>query len=243
MHVSKNQAALLDVTEHEIQIARIVAKYKIPTVSEQQKSKYRFLLVLEDGKLQLTEPGTVRYRPICLQPGVLSHLGRRTLMGRAIGRKVQNVVDATAGLGGDTLLMARMGYTVLAVERHPVVAALLENGISQILKKPTEMTIECYFEDAKNLLTRLPKSPDVIYLDPMYPTGRKPSVEVARPIKVLRELVGADTDFDGLFELCLETARKRVVVKRPHFAAPLLKQRLTSSVVGKLVRYDCYLTN
>ena len=236
----KVSVALLQRPGYESQVEQISSKYQIPTVVNQENSSIRFLLDIEDGILKLIEPGSVRFRPICCHSGSLQRISRRTLLGRAVGRKAQTVVDATAGLGGDAFLLSRMGYSVLAIERHPVIAALLEDGISRILEKSDRIKLEFRFADSRKTLINLNESPDVIYLDPMYPTGRKSSVAVARPIRILRELAGDDSDADSLLDASLRSASRRVVIKRPRFAESLRRDRLSDSVTGKLVRYDLY---
>ena len=236
----KNSVALLQRPGYESQIEQISSKYQIPVVANQQNSSIRFLLDIEDGILKLIEPGSVRFRPIYSYSGSLQQISRRTLLGRAIGRKAQTVIDATAGLGGDAFLLSRMGYSVLATERQPVIAALLEDGILRILQRSDRIKLEFRFADSRKILSNLNESPDVIYLDPMYPVGRKTSVAVARPIRILRELAGDDSDAESLLNTSLKSASRRVVIKRPHFAEPLRRDKLSDSVMGKLVRYDLY---
>lgn len=236
----KDSVALLQRCGRESQIEQISSRYQIPIVANQQNPSIRFLLDIEDGILKLIETGAVRLRPICCHSVSLQPVSRRTLLGRAIGRKAQTVIDATAGLGGDAFLIARMGYSVLAIERQPVIAALLEDGILRILEKSDRIKLEFCFADSRKTLFNLNESPDVIYLDPMYPVGRKSSVAVARPIRILRELAGDDSDADSLLNASLKFASRRVVIKRPHFAEPLRRDKLSDSVKGKLVRYDLY---
>ncbi len=236
----KISVALLQRPGYEPQIEQISSKYQIPIVVNQQNSSIRFLLDIEDGILKLIEPGSVRFRPIYCHSGSLQRISRRTLLGRAVGRKAQTVIDATAGLGGDAFLLSRMGYSVLAIERQPVIAALLENGILRMLERSDRIKLDFCFADSRMTLFDLNESPDVIYLDPMYPAGRKSSVAVARPIRILRELAGEDSDADSLLNASLKFASKRVVIKRPHFAEPLRRDQLSDSVMGKLVRYDLY---
>ena len=236
----KDSVALLQRPGYESQIEQISSKYQIPIVAKQQNSSIQFLLDIEDGILKLIEPGSVRFRPIYSYSGSLQQISRRTLLGRAIGRKTQTVIDATAGLGGDAFLLSRMGYSVLAIERQPVIAALLENGILRILERSDRIKLEFRFADSRKILSNLNESPDVIYLDPMYPVGRKTSVAVARPIRILRELAGDDSDAESLLNTSLKSASRRVVIKRPHFAEPLRRDKLSDSLMGKLVRYDLY---
>jgi 16S rRNA (guanine1516-N2)-methyltransferase len=57
---------------------------------------------------------------------------------------------------------------------------------------------------------------------------------------ILRDLLGDDTDKDQLFNVALQAAGKRVVVKSPDDAEPL-GGKPSESFSGKLLRYDVYL--
>ncbi|NHW59468.1 class I SAM-dependent methyltransferase, partial [Escherichia coli] len=60
--------------------------------------------------------------------------GRGEAVAKAVGIKkdyLPDVVDATAGLGRDAFVLASIGCKVRMVERHPVVAALLEDGLKR----------------------------------------------------------------------------------------------------------------
>lgn len=162
---------------------------------------------------------------------------------RAVGRGSGRVFDATAGFGDDAILLASLGRLVTAVERSPVVAALLEDGRqraladTQLRESAERLTVRC--GDSRALLAALPAGHDVIYLDPMFPPKRRASALPRRPLQLLRRLVGEDPDADALLEAALASGVRRVVVKRSH-AAPPLGGRPSSSHAGKLVRYDVY---
>ena len=47
-----------------------------------------------------------------------------------LGEKPQ-LIDATAGLGHDSLLMAHLGAEVTLVERHPILFTLLEESLAR----------------------------------------------------------------------------------------------------------------
>jgi 16S rRNA (guanine1516-N2)-methyltransferase len=64
---------------------------------------------------------------------------------------------------------------------------------------------------------------------------------VRKEHKWLRDLVGDDVDALELFDVARHTATKRVVVKRPDRAPPLVPNS-AASILGKLVRYDIYST-
>ncbi|MFA0521778.1 class I SAM-dependent methyltransferase, partial [Vibrio sp. 10N.222.55.E8] len=77
--------------------------------------------------------------------------------------------------------------------------------------------------DALDKLSNDPnfEQPDVVYLDPMYPhpENKKKSALVKKEMRVFQSLVGADLDADALLQPALTLASKRVVVKRPDYAA------------------------
>jgi 16S rRNA (guanine1516-N2)-methyltransferase len=84
------------------------------------------------------------------------------------------------------------------------------------------------------------KKIDVIYLDPMFPE-RKKSASVKQEMQMMQELVGADSDADDLFEHALKSSVKRIVVKRPKLAPPLMHQKPSHQIVSKKCRFDVYL--
>ena len=240
LNQSLDQVGIVHCQAYAAQIERIFGKYRIPIVDGAGVSQYRFVLAFKDGALELLEPGQRGFRPIVVRLSRAQPLSRRMLLGRAMGRKVSTVVDATAGLGGDSMLLAKMGYRVVAIERHPGLSALLEDGIQRATQSYAHLKIEHCFGDAIQKLVHLGESPDVVFLDPMYPAGRKPSVKVARPIAVVKDLVGDDLDVQALFDVAMQSASRRVVVKRPHFCEPLRPKQRTNCFAGKLVRYDVY---
>jgi 16S rRNA (guanine1516-N2)-methyltransferase len=163
---------------------------------------------------------------------------------RAVGRRPGRVVDATAGFGADAFALAALGHRVLAVERSPVIVALLEDGRSRALADPRlraaagRLQIRC--GDSQGLLARLDESPDAVYIDPMYPAARRAKSALPRlEIQLLRRLVGRESDPGALLTAALSCGARRVVVKRAP-AAPALPGPLAASHAGKLARYDVY---
>ncbi len=227
--------------EYELQCRRISARYSLPRVSDSPEKLAEFALRYQDDVLKLWDLHCPKFRPIFVKVRQTARIQKNSLLGKAMGRKTSTVVDATAGLGGDALLLARMGFDVTAIERMPVVSALLEDGIARAKTIEQRLQIQHQFGDAKEMLLKMSTPPDSIYLDPMYPEGRKKTVGVARPLKILRELVGDDLDFEELLEVALSSTAKRVVVKRPIYAEPLCLRELAGSLKGKMVRYDIYV--
>lgn len=157
------------------------------------------------------------------------------------------VVDATAGLGRDSFVLASRGYKVTLCERSAVVAALLEDGlqrarhcgVAEIEQVLAAMTLQA--GDAIGFLRGLTPqcSPGVIFIDPMFPASRK-SALVKKEMQVFHALVGADNDDEELLSTALAKAQHRVVVKRPRKGEFLAGRKPGYSVSGKAIRYDIY---
>jgi 16S rRNA (guanine1516-N2)-methyltransferase len=208
-----------------------------------------WVLSFEQDRLQLRRAGDSSEGPIWAQPAPVGDrpfagLSRRQPLARALGRKAHRVVDATAGLGEDSFLIASLGLGVVALERSPVVAALLADGLRRARAHPRHATvarrIELVEADARQWLRACRNLPDVVYLDPMFPARRRRSALPVKELRALRELVGDDADAAELLASARAAALQRVVVKRPGYADPL-GGRPDLSYKGKLVRYDVYL--
>lgn len=156
-------------------------------------------------------------------------------------RKGMRILDATAGWGRDAVLLASFGADVLMVERQPVVAALLADGLSR-LSPQSPLAMSLLAVDTKDYLQALPSEafPDVIYIDPMHPVRQK-SALVKKDMQALQQVIGADGDAHELIQLALTRVRQRLVVKWPQRLAPLIKP--TMMIEGKTVRFDVYNCN
>lgn len=170
-------------------------------------------------------------------------------LARAVGLKgaiIPTVLDATAGLGRDAFVLAALGCQVSLVERSPIIAALLRDGIARALADRDTQAIAQRMQlrvgDAAAIMEHLAERerPDVICLDPMYP-HRSKSALVKKEMRLLRALVGEDLDAPLLLETALRVARKRVVVKRPRLAASLPGIAPSHTLLGSTTRFDIYL--
>lgn len=177
--------------------------------------------------------------------------GKGQDIAKAIGLhkiKHPSVLDATAGLGGDSFTLATLGCSVTMLERQPCVQALLQDALMRALASKDQPVIDIVkrmqllTRDAQDYLQALDKAhyPDVIYLDPMFPV-RKKSALVKKEMQFFHHIVGDDEDSAALLSLSLSRAKKRIVVKRPRLAEALNKRVADFSITGKTTRYDVYL--
>jgi len=172
--------------------------------------------------------------------------GRGQALPRAVGMKSGNapfVVDATAGLGRDSFLLASLGATVTMIERSESVHALLAKALDKARNHeqtaPIIARITLILGDARLVLPGL--SPEVVLVDPMHPP-RKSSALVKQDMRALRAVVGTDPDAVDLMEVALLTATKRVVLKWPLRAAPIDGIPAAShQITGKSTRYDVFM--
>jgi len=158
--------------------------------------------------------------------------GKGQAIAKAMGLKGHtelNVIDATAGLGRDAFVLASLGCNVTLIERSPVAAALLEDGLDRAYldhEIGAWMKQRMRFVFASSVEFLKENSCDVVYLDPMFPHKKK-SALVKKEMRVFQGVVGADLDADDLLEAALESAKYRVVVKRPDYA-PFLNDKKPS---------------
>lgn len=219
-----------------------------------------FVVVFDENGVALQQTGRKAPGPIHAEftEGAVDHRrkfggGKGQMIAKAVGIKAgcyPNVLDATAGLGKDSFVLASLGCTVTMLERSPIVQVLLSDGIARALAFAREQDVELLsvvqrmqlvMQDSRSYLDSLDVAafPDVIYLDPMFPDRNK-SADVKKEMAAFHEVVGKDEDADSLLPLALARVNYRVVVKRPR-KAPFLNNQVPSyQLEGKSSRYDIY---
>lgn len=167
-------------------------------------------------------------------------LARACGLGR--GEGPPQVLDATAGLGHDALLLAALGAEVTAVERDPVVLALLldewrrgqqQPGLAAVLSR---LHIQ---PGHAGLWLRQQAAPEVVYLDPMFPGQAQQAAKVKKPMQLLHQLLQDQADEPALLAQARRVAA-RVVVKRPRHGAFLEHLPPDQQWLGEAVRFDGY---
>lgn len=187
--------------------------------------------------------GTMNYR---LQQNVRNELLVKAVLGRK-KQEIPSVLDATAGLGGDSALLGMLGCHVTLVERNPVVALLLLDGLVRLSQSADpehqllSQRLSFYWGQFQSLRGHdwAGQAPDVVYLDPMFPEREK-SAQVKKAMQGFKDVVGADNDSDELLPQAMQLAAKRVVVKRSAKAPFLASRKPTHSLTGRSSRFDVY---
>ena len=151
-------------------------------------------------------------------------------------------VDATAGLGEDSLLLAAAGFHVLMFEKDPVIAALLEDAMNRAREMP-ELTaavsrMELFKEDSISAMRTQDLHPDVILLDPMFPQRQK-SALVGKKFQLIHILEKPCEDENDLLDAAISAHPRKIIIKRPVKGAFLGGRKPDYSITGKAIRYDC----
>lgn len=163
---------------------------------------------------------------------------------RVRGAETPVAVDATAGLGEDSLLLAATGFSVIMYEKDPVIAALLQDSLVRAAAVPELAPIVARMELVKGdsiaglrELAASGPAPDVVFLDPMFPERTK-SAAVKKKFQLLHRLERPCDDEAELLEAALAARPRKVVVKRPPKGPLLAGARPSHQLCGKAVRYD-----
>ncbi|MCP1673063.1 16S rRNA (guanine1516-N2)-methyltransferase [Natronocella acetinitrilica] len=229
---------------------QLAARLELPLAPpEAPPAGYRLLVDANGLRLQDIRPGAPGALRVAAASGNDDRRYRQVgaaneSLLRAIGaRRGQRptVIDATAGLGRDALLMAAAGCQVTMIERSALLAAMLEHALGNPVPALKEAVTRLALRvgDAESLMDELDAA-DVIYLDPMYPDRNRRAMQ-GKEMRALQELLGPQPDPETLLTAALRHARTRVVVKRPRKAERLAGASPHHQIVGRSTRFDVYL--
>ncbi len=220
--------------------------------SEELPSECIAFLSFVDDRLQLFPADPQQSGPICVDFASNAAIHRLQSGGELIVKAVKGrskqalrVVDATAGLGRDSFILAAHGFDVTLLERNAVIAALLQDGLQRALQTAVAEIVarlRLVQRNAVAYLSELPvaQRPDVIYLDPMFAHNEKTAL-VKKEMRLFRQLLDDDScDEAELLATARANATLRVVVKRSLKAPPLAGVEPGYALAGKAVRYDVY---
>jgi 16S rRNA (guanine1516-N2)-methyltransferase len=209
-----------------------------------------FLFAASDQKTLPTRvdflAGSLRHR--------LATSTRHDGLPKAVGldktRGTLHVLDATAGMGIDAYQLAAMGCWVTLLEKSPVMAVLLADGLrrgrlngnADIRDALGRMNLQV--SDAHDWLAHLQpdQRPDVICLDPMFPPRQK-SARVKKDMALMQRMLPPNEDIDVLLKLARRQAKKRVVLKRPGKANKKTIPKPDFQVPGKACHFQVFLCN
>jgi SAM-dependent methyltransferase len=165
-------------------------------------------------------------------------------------------LDATLGLGTDALVAAQQvgdGGHVIGIEHSPLLAALIQEGLSTMVEGPLPRVenpdkanawlalsqaarrIEVQWGDHLRILKQYPASSvDVIYFDPMFRHTREQSASI-RPLHHFSNTQPLQKE--AILEAC-RVAKKRVVLKERKGSSEFSRLGFTIHEGGKYSNVD-----
>ncbi len=173
-----------------------------------------------------------------------NNLTHETVVKAAKGKNIPEnarILDATAGMGEDSLLLAAAGFQMTLCEYNPVIAALLRDTLERSADIPelteTVSRMQLLEEDSTEVMKAAAGTYDVILLDPMFPE-RKKSGLVKKKFQLLQQLETPCSTEEELLEAAIAAAPKRIMIKRPMKGPNLAGRKPSYSLKGKSIRYD-----
>ena len=250
-----------------LDVERIEGKIKQRLAALNAEGEQAALLLDNKNKLSLLKDGlSVAPEWDKLQRRVVSAGRKSELILKAAKISADSqVIDATAGFGHDSLILASTGAQVTMLEQQPLMALLLFSEQQRMSAQPNWQKLMARLTiintDALSYFARLQKNRtdqavavDVVYLDPMFPedsyqdskTGK--GAKVGKQMQALHHLAHPPTLDEEMALLNKAQAvvadnqegRGRVIVKRPQQAPFLSQQNPDESWHNAAVRFDGY---
>ena len=195
-------------------------------------------LSLVGGGMELL-PDLTRMLPRLKQGKLQRELLVRAARVRGVDAPV--VVDATAGLGEDALLLAAAGFNVTLYERDVTIAALLADSLERAAAdgRLADVVARMTFVEGDSIaaLKSMEVAPDVVLLDPMFPDRGK-SANAKKKLRLIQMLERPCEDEEALLAAALAAHPRKVVIKRPLKGPELAGVKPSYTLAGKAVRYD-----
>lgn len=184
------------------------------------------------------------------------------------GNTMPVLLDATAGMGEDSFILAAAGFKVILYEYDVIIASLLEDALMRAANNHETAHIAARMElrignsiAAMNALGELDNcendsgeagigerkerksddvTPDVILLDPMFPARTK-SAMVKKKFQLLQQLEKPCSDEIDIMSAAIIANPSKIVIKRPAKGPFLAGIKPDYSMDGKAIRYDCII--
>ncbi|MFO6498795.1 MULTISPECIES: class I SAM-dependent methyltransferase [Bacillus] len=181
--------------------------------------KERFELYFADGEKFFFHPNSAMFRAKRLLKGEADPFIEAAQL-----KPGDTLLDCTLGLGSDAMIASLVTGekgTVRGIEKSPLLAFLVENGLETWETDLTPLNeamrrIQVIQGDSlKHFQQLADDSADIVYFDPMFDEAIKESDGIAP----LRKLAHTDFSFAGCVSEALRVARKRVVLK-DHWRSP-----------------------
>ncbi len=155
------------------------------------------------------------------------------------------LLDATAGMGEDSLILAASGFLVDMYEQNEIIAELLRDAMDRALTdsmlKDIVSRMTLHVGDSIKAMEE-GATADVILLDPMFPERSKSGL-IKKKFQLLQKLESPCNNGDELLDAAIKACPKKIVIKRPAKGEKLGNINVDYSYPGKAIRYDCIVNS
>ena len=167
-----------------------------------------------------------------------------THLKKAIGKtdRPLRILDSTAGLLGDSMIMLALGHSVTAYEQSKILFTMLNNQLNQLSETDSNLLNFKLINSNVCETNFNEKSFDVIYFDPMYPEDKASSARRSdlKKINSILEIEGLASDPESTFTYLRSIPKTKLIVKRP-LKVNAFEGSINYQISGKSVRFDIYL--
>ena len=123
--------------------------------------------------------------------------------------KNASILDCTAGLGRDGILLSELGYNVTMIEKNPLLILLIRNYLS----RNAHIKARLLYGDALTYTHIAEKEFDYIYIDFMF--EKKNNSKPSKYDLFLRSINYNENNKSGFINKMKNYCKKRIVVKEP----------------------------
>ena len=173
----------------------------------------------------------------------LARAQHETHLKKAIGKtdRPLRILDATAGLLGDSMIMLALGHSVTAYEQSKILYTMLNNELDQLSETDSNLLNFKLINSNVCETNFNEKSFDVIYFDPMYPEDKASNARRSdlKKINSILQIEGLASDSESTFTFLRSIPKTKLIVKRP-LKADAFEGSINYQIKGKSVRFDIY---
>ena len=242
----------LTVYTKAVELASIVPECELMLYSDMETMNLNTALILDADGLWVH---TQLFKPLNLKAFYAEFILKRQkqlkqeLLLQTINLKIDDVIkvlDLTAGLGRDSLIMALYGYQVTMLENNPYLALILAYLCNEY-QAYFNLNLKVIYTDNQEFLKNSQQKYDVIYCDPMFQDGKQALAK--KNMQLIDIFLGLTANIQqneevnsaNWFQLCKINCSKKIIVKRDNKQAFLFANlKPTYSKTGKTIRFDVY---